>query len=54
MTDDAKAQQAWWESMTPEQREAYEDEIARERAEREVYGRTLTNAERDLILKATR
>lgn len=39
MTDhptDSQAQQSWWESMTDDQREAYEDAIERERAEREV------------------
>jgi hypothetical protein len=46
---DSDAQQAWWASMTPEQREAYEDRIARERAERETYGRVLTDAERARI-----
>lgn len=50
MSDDSRAQQEWWESMTPEQREAYEDAIARDRAEREVYGRVLTADERTAIL----
>lgn len=33
---DSQAQQSWWESLTPEQQEAYEDGIERRRAEREA------------------
>lgn len=36
MTEDSRAQQAWWDSMTADQREAYEDAQERRRAEREL------------------
>lgn len=48
---DSEMQQAWWTSMTPEQREAYEDTIEQRRAEREAYGRVLTDDERASILR---
>jgi hypothetical protein len=52
LSDDYQAQSDWWASMTPEQQEDYEDALERDRLERHVYGRTLTEAERaDVIAR---
>lgn len=45
---DSESQQTWWESLTDEQRESYEDRAERARAEREVYGHELTEERRRL------